>query len=158
MGRQLCEEDKDILKVNKDGLTIDQLISFCKDARPLDLLEAELMYGCKFGDFPIKELKNAWVLQDTDDGTVYAIGGIDNHIVWMLCTNAVERNPVTFLRFIRRFYRETIGDYKMLWNYALTDNKLHINWLSWLGATFHDEIELNNKKFIRFIFRRKEDR
>ena len=133
-------------------------MSFYRDARPLDLLEAELMYNRRFGEITIKEFGDAWVLQDTDNGTVYAIGGIESHMVWMMCTKAVEENPVTFLRFIRRYYRETIGDYNMLWNYALTDNELHIRWLRWLGATFHDHIEVQGKDFVRFIFRRKEDR
>ena len=117
------------------------------------------MYGHKFSEFPIEDFSDSWVLRDSDK--VYAIGGIqDEHIVWMMCTKAVEENPVKFLRFIRGYYKETISKHKMLWNYALKDNELHIKWLKWLGATFHDEIELGGRTFVRFIFRqnRKEDR
>ena len=140
-------------------MTVGNFFNFCRDARPFDILEAELMYGQKFSDFLIKNFKDAWVLLDDDDNKVYAIGGIDNHVVWMLCTFAVEENPIKFLRFIRGYYKETIREHKMLWNYALKDNELHINWLKWLGATFHDEIEIGGRTFVRFIFReRKEDR
>ena len=156
MGRQLCKEDETILKVIKDKMTVENFTDFYLNSRPLDLLEAELMHDKKFGDLPIEDFTDAWVLRDEDK--VYAIGRIEDHVVWMMCTKAVEENPVKFLRFIRRYYRDTISEHKMLWNYALKDNELHINWLKWLGATFHDEIDVKGKTFVRFIFRRKEDR
>ena len=138
-------------------MTVGNFTDFCLNSRPLDLLEAELMHDKKFSEFPIEDFMDAWVLRDEDK--VYAIGGIDNHVVWMMCTKAVEENPIKFLRFIRGYYRDTIVEQKMLWNYALKDNELHINWLKWLGATFHDEIIVKGRTFVRFIFRnRKEDR
>jgi len=114
------------------------------------------MNNTKFGELPVEDLSDSWVLKDND--TVYAIGGIKNHVVWMLCTVSVEKHPVKFLRFIRGYYEETIKQQKMLWNYALKENELHIRWLRWLGATFHDEITIQGKTFVRFIFRWKEDR
>ena len=138
-------------------MTVGNFTDFYLNSRPLDLLEAELMHDKKFGDLPIEDFTDAWVLRDEDK--VYAIGRIDNHVVWMMCTKAVEENPIKFLRFIRGYYRDTISEHKMLWNYALKDNELHINWLKWLGATFHDEIIVKGRTFVRFIFRnRKEDR
>ena len=137
-------------------MTVGNFTEFYRNSRPLDLLEAELMHNKKFSEFPIEDFMDAWVLRD--DSKVYAIGRIEDHVVWMMCTKAVEENPVKFLRFIRGYYKETIENHKMLWNYALKDNELHINWLRWLGATFHDEIDVNGKTFVRFIFRRKEDR
>ena len=137
-------------------MTVGNFTDFYLNSRPLDLLEAELMHDTKFSNLPIEDFMDAWVLRDEDK--VYAIGGIKDHVVWMMCTKAVEENPIKFLRFIRRYYRDTISEHKMLWNYALKDNELHINWLKWLGATFHDEIDVKGKTFVRFIFRRKEDR
>ncbi len=137
-------------------MTVGNFTEFYLNSRPLDLLEAELMHDKKFSELPIEDFMDAWVLRDEDK--VYAIGGIDNHVVWMMCTKAVEENPIKFLRWVRGYYRDTISEHKMLWNYALKDNKLHINWLKWLGATFHDEIDVKGKTFVRFIFRRKEDR
>ena len=138
-------------------MTVGNFTEFYQNSRPLDLLEAELMHNKKFSEFPIEDFMDSWVLRDDD--RVYAIGGIDNnHVVWMMCTVAVEENPIKFLRFIRRYYKETIRQHKMLWNYALKENELHIKWLKWLGATFHDEIDVKGKTFVRFIFRRKEDR
>ena len=137
-------------------MTVGNFTEFYRNSRPLDLLEAELMHDKKFSELPIEDFMDAWVLRDEDK--VYAIGGIDNHVVWMMCTKAVEENPIKFLRWVRGYYRDIISEHKMLWNYALKDNKLHINWLKWLGATFHDEIDVKGKTFVRFIFRRKEDR
>lgn len=139
-------------------MTVGDFTDFYMNSRPLDLLEAELVHNKKFSEFPIEDFNDSWVLRDSE--RVYAIGGIDTeHVVWMMCTKAVEENPVKFLRFIRGYYKETISKYNMLWNYALKDNELHIKWLKWLGATFHDEIDVQGRTFIRFIFRnRKEDR
>ena len=68
-------------------MTVGNFTEFYLNSRPLDLLEAELMHDKKFSELPIEDFMDAWVLRDEDK--VYAIGGIDNHVVWMMCTKAL---------------------------------------------------------------------
>lgn len=121
-------------------LTIKYLCDFKENARPLDLQEVLLSSGQVFEDTPLRDLiiSNAIVAIDTETNEVYAIGGIieKEHTVWMLCTYAVEKNPIKFLKFSKRVLKDALVQYDYLTNKVWIGNELHTKWLSWLGAKF----------------------
>lgn len=53
--------------------------------------------------------------------------------VWMICTHAVEKNPVTFVRQARLWIENVGKDYSMLWNLMDSRNKLHHKLVKMLG-------------------------
>ena len=53
--------------------------------------------------------------------------------VWMICTPAVEKNPVTFVRQSRQWIETAGKDYSMLWNLMDSRNKLHHKLVKMLG-------------------------
>ena len=55
--------------------------------------------------------------------------------VWMICTPAVEKNPVTFVRQAKLWLAEVGKDYQLLWNVMDSRNKLHRKAVKMLG--FH---------------------
>lgn len=56
------------------------------------------------------------------------VGGI-----WMLCTPAIHREPITFFRQSKRWLDSVEGDYKLLWNLADARNHTHHRLLKFLG-------------------------
>ena len=64
--------------------------------------------------------------------------------VWMLGSDAVERNAHLFLRGSKIILNKYLfGDYyDLLYNYTYVKNTLHHDWLKWLGFTFFRKVEL----------------
>lgn len=67
---------------------------------------------------------------------------VDEGLVWMLATDALERHSITFLRksteYLDRLHDE-VGC-STLSNYTDKRNKLHHRWLRWTGFTFEHEV------------------
>ena len=55
--------------------------------------------------------------------------------IWMVCTPAVEKNPVTFVRQAKLWLAEVGKDYNLLWNVMDYRNKLHHKLVKMLGFT-----------------------
>ena len=75
--------------------------------------------------------------------------GLDGAI-WMLCTPAIHKYPLSFAKQAKQFVdSRTEPD---LWNIVDSRNKAHLKLLKWLGFTFTDEFEYgpNNIPFIEF--------
>lgn len=135
-------------------LTVEQLIKFTQTARPLDLKEWELGLAYPFSKCEITALEGTDCMCDTDTGEVYAIGGVDGDTVWVLCTSAVERHPIPFLRFCKTYGKQVwLPSTKVLYNYVWNGNPLHVKWLKWMGATFKETITFNNETFTCFTIR-----
>ena len=75
--------------------------------------------------------------------------------IWMLCTPAILKYPMTFAREAKR-YVERQQD-KLLWNVVDKRNKVHLKLLKFLGFKFLRELKYgpNNLSFIEFcrVFR-----
>lgn len=117
-------------------MTVKHLQDFLENVRPLDLKEAEAE-GAIFVETPLKEL-DCMCLVDEDDN-VYAIGDIEPQndavgYVWMLCTRRVETNKIAFLRASKELLKAAFKSYAVLGNKVLLENKLHVDWLTWMGA------------------------
>lgn len=136
-------------------LTIKYLMDFMAHVRPEDLQEVLASSDRHFEDTTLTDLIKAGnlCLVDTQDNSVYAIGGIaDDKIIWMLCTDKVEQHPVKFLRYCKETIKYLLGDYKVLYNTVWKGNQFHVKWLKWMGAKFVNETDTH----ILFTFRKEE--
>lgn len=123
------------MKLHAEPLTIRQLGQFLQNVRDADIYEAELASGCSFIDNPLVYFYSTLAVVD-DTGRVFAIGGITDSVVWMLCTKCVEEHKITFLKYSKKLLQETLSHFPYLYNKCWLGNDLHVKWLSWLGCTW----------------------
>ena len=153
----MIKEDTTILRLEK--MTIKHFMNFMESKRPADAREVELMHDCDFYDIPLVDYADATVLVD-ENNEVYAIGGVESHItdgvqlnyVWMLCTGMVERHKTKFLRAAKRLLDEYLEKYAHLENFVWLGNEQHVQWLKWMGASFHGVVKVSNEDFQLFVF------
>jgi hypothetical protein len=131
-------------------------MEFMLRARQLDLLEVYYATGVSFNDSLMQSMGDVKALID-DDENVYAIGGFDNHNVWMLCTDLVETNKILFLRSTKKVLQDVMKKEGYLKNYVWLGNDLHIKWLKWMGAEFEEPIYYgyDGQPFKEFYFKPK---
>ena len=85
---------------------------------------------------------------------VVAIFGIGGElgvvgVPWMLGTDDLRR-CWSLLRECREIIRGYLEDYRYLTNACWSKNIVHINWIKWLGFTFHGEDIRNGETFLHF--------
>lgn len=132
-------------------LTVAYLYDFFAHARERDLLEWQIGTNEAFANLLMSELANADCLVDKDTNEVYAIGGIEDNIIWALCTYRVEEHPIPFLRACRPIKKRWVKH--KVHNYVWTGNPLHIKWLQFIGAVFDNSIVYNNETFLHFYIK-----
>ena len=134
-----------------EKMTVRHLLEFLSDVRQEDLEEIKVSSGVDFDDHTLDSFYNTQVLLD-DDGTVLGIGGLEDNIIWLVTTRSIETRRVKFLRFSKQYLKELLEKHGFLMNAAWAKNKLHIDWLTWLGAEWIDSqddlkiFKLSNKK------------
>jgi len=133
--------------------TIGHLIEFRKNVREIDLEEIEAVSGRKFDDVLLETMGQCVTLIDSS-GTVLGIGGVEaeRHIVWLVTTTAIETRKIEFLRFSKKYLEKLLEIHGYLRNVAYLKNKLHIDWLTWLGAKWLTQ----DGDFALFILKGKE--
>lgn len=147
-----------------ETMKIKHFMDFMEHKRPADIREVELMHECDLADVPVNHYADATVLVDDND-KVYAIGGVqavedeNNHynIVWMLCTDRVEKHQITFLRTAKDLLKSYLDKYNHLENVVWLGNTQHVKWLKWMGAEFYAVTQFNGENFQGFIFTKKGD-
>jgi len=74
---------------------------------------------------------------------LFGIAPISGNVgaIWLLGTDAIDTNPITFLRWSRRFLPFLIQPYDMVCNLVYAGNTVHIKWLRWLGFVFLREVK-----------------
>ncbi len=85
------------------------------------------------------------------NGELAGIAGVhDEGRIWMLCTPAILKYPVTFAREAKRYVDSR--EEKLLWNIVDKRNKVHIKLLKFLGFKFLRELKHgpNQLTFIEF--------
>ena len=85
------------------------------------------------------------------NGDLAGIAGVhDKGRIWMLCTPAILKYPVTFAREAKRYVDSR--QEKLLWNVVDIRNTVHIKLLRFLGFKFLRELEYGPNKltFIEF--------
>ena len=85
------------------------------------------------------------------NGETAGIAGVyENGSIWMLCTPAILKYPLTFAREAKRFIDSRSE--QLLWNIADKRNTVHLKLLKFLGFKFLREVTHgpNNLTFIEF--------
>ena len=90
------------------------------------------------------------------NGELAGIAGVhDGGQIWMLCTPAILKYPVTFAREAKRYVESR--EEKLLWNIVDKRNTVHLKLLKFLGFKFLRELKHgpNQLTFIEFcrVFR-----
>ena len=85
------------------------------------------------------------------NGELAGIAGVhDEGQIWMLCTPAILKYPVTFAREAKRYVDSR--QEKLLWNVVDIRNTVHIKLLRFLGFKFLRKLEYGPNKLIFMEF------
>ena len=76
------------------------------------------------------------------DGTLTAIFGISNGLIWLVGTDAITKHPITFFRTSKQIFHELTKGHNYLHNYVDARNKLHLRWLKWIGFSIEKAVNL----------------
>ena len=84
------------------------------------------------------------------NGETAGLAGINDGEIWMLCTSAIHKYPITFAREAKRFIDSRPE--KLLYNVVDKRNVVHLKLLKFLGFKFIREIPFgpNQLPFIEF--------
>ena len=85
------------------------------------------------------------------DGETAGLAGVGKDgAIWMLCTPAIHRYPITFAREAKRYVDSR--DEPLLWNIVDCRNTVHLKLLKFLGFKFLRKVTHgpNNLQFIEF--------
>ena len=102
-------------------------------------------------DIPLLSQKGFCVSFTVPNGETAGVAGIVDNQIWMLCTPAIHKYPLTFSREAKRFIEKRPE--KFLYNVVDKRNTVHLKLLKFLGFKFIREIPFgpNNLPFIEFI-------
>ena len=108
-----------------------------------------LLCGLKLSSVPL-------VICDADSKPVAMLGVVPNGLIgfiWMVGTDDLKKISLSFLRNSKDVCDVLKGKHQILHNYVDKRNKLHINWLKWMGFTIINEINygIENRKFYEFV-------
>ena len=56
--------------------------------------------------------------------------------IWLLGTNSIDDEPISFLRWSKKFLPFVLEPYDLVCNFVDARNTVHIKWLRWLGFSF----------------------
>lgn len=130
--------------------TVDHVLDFMDNVRPIDAEEVLVASGETLESHLSYFLENIHEVKALVDGeVVLGIAGVQDNpnnpgvgIIWMLMTHEVESRKMEFLRFSRRYLKDELFTvWRGLVNVVYKRNKLHVDWLNWLGAEWIEERE-----------------
>ena len=133
-------------------ITKEAAIEVASNLRPEDRREVEEGHGIDSTLALLEAVqKPSCVYFTVPSGKTAGMAGVDpGGQIWMLCTNAIEECPLTFVREAKR-YVERQPD-KLLWNIVDKRNVVHLKLLKFLGFRFLRELKHgpNQLTFIEF--------
>ena len=133
-------------------ITLEAAKEVASNLRPEDHREVEEGHGHDpIVHVPLGALIGDSVYFTVPDGRLAGIAGVHkNGQVWMLCTPAIHKYPITFAREARRFIESRTE--KLLWNVVDERNTVHLKLLRFLGFKFLRRLKYgpNNLSFIEF--------
>ena len=108
-----------------------------------------LLCGLKMSSVPL-------VICNADCKPVAMLGVVPNGLIgfiWMVGTDDLKKISLSFLRNSKDVCDVLKGKHQILHNYVDKRNKLHINWLKWMGFSIINEINygIENRKFYEFV-------
>ena len=74
----------------------------------------------------------------------------DTGVIWMLGSDDISRFRRPFIEKSKQTLAELCAGYKVVGNIVLETNRVHVNWLKWLGFEFGKRIEIDGNTFIHF--------
>jgi hypothetical protein len=88
---------------------------------------------------------SCWTIE-ADDKSIIGIFGVatlapEVGSVWLLGSNGIKNIQREFIRHSKHWLEVLHKDHQLLTNCVYAENKVHINWLKWLGFTFIRKIE-----------------
>ena len=108
-----------------------------------------LLCGLRMSSVPL-------VICNADCKPVAMLGVVPNGLIgfiWMVGTDDLKKISLSFLRNSKDVCDVLKGKHQILHNYVDKRNKLHINWLKWMGFSIINEINygVENRKFYEFV-------
>ena len=108
-----------------------------------------LLTGLKMSSVPL-------VICNADCKPVAMLGVVPNGLIgfiWMGGTDDLKKISLSFLRNSKDVCDVLKGKHQILHNYVDKRNKLHINWLKWMGFSIINEVNygIENRKFYEFV-------
>ena len=84
------------------------------------------------------------------NGKTAGLAGVDDGLIWMICTPVIHDYPITFTRRAKRFVESRTEP--LLWNIVDKRNTTHLKLLKFLGFKFLRELKHgpNQLSFIEF--------
>jgi len=147
----------DIIDVSKldqyvHPITEEAAKEVASNLRPDDRREVEQGHGLDAMEELLRVAQEpSCVYFTVPDGKTAGVAGVGpNGEVWMLCTPAIHRYPITFAREAKRWIEQR--NEKLLWNIVDSRNTVHLKLLQFLGFKFLRKFEHgpNNIQFIEF--------
>ena len=132
-------------------LTKEAALYVASNLREDDRREIEEGHGLPAITTAIYPLEDDCVYFEVPNGETAGMAGVGpDGSIWMLCTDAIHKYPLTFAREAKRFIDSRTEE--CLWNIVDSRNKAHLKLLKWLGFKFIEEFEHgpNNIPFIEF--------
>ena len=141
------------IKVSKyiHPITLEAAYQVASNLRPDDLRECVEGHGIvPIIDIPLASLRGFCRYFKVPNGETAGMVGIQDSKIWMLCTPAIDKYPLTFAKEAKRFIDSRTEP--LLWNVVDQRNTVHIKLLKFLGFTFHEELLFGPNKlpFIKF--------
>ena len=116
----------------RDGITVAQNI------RKEDLQEIRGL-GFDLINIPVGVLTSEHsTVFYTREGEIAGCAGVNREEgsvgrIWMLCTEAIHKEPLTFVRQAKKWLKDIESEYRLLWNLADARNHVHHKLLRHLG-------------------------
>ena len=133
-------------------ITTEAAIEVASNLRPEDEAEVREGHGHDpLTTIPLCSQQGFCVYFTVPNGETAGIAGVhENGQIWMLCTPAIHKYPLTFAREAKRFIDSRPEP--LLWNICDKRNIVHLKLLKFLGFKFLREVKHgpNNLTFIEF--------
>ena len=114
--------------------------------------KSSLMTGLSYDDVTLTALDS--------EGVPFAMFGVGQletgGYIWCLGTDGVNDNAYDFLRASRKYTQALTKPYGVTFNYVHDENKAALKWLKFCGASFIEELAINNELYYQFAIPYKE--
>jgi hypothetical protein len=131
--------------------TLEAAYEVASNLRPDDLRECVEGHGVEPTIHIVLSSQSGHCVSFTvPNGETAGVAGIDDGLIWMLCTPAIEKYPLTFAREAKRFIDGRPEP--LLYNVVDKRNTVHLKLLKFLGFKFIREFPFgpNQLPFIQF--------
>ena len=132
-------------------ITKEAAIEVASNLRSDDRREIEEGWGLDPMDLLIKSSQDPSAISFMmPNGKTAGLAGVDDGLIWMVCTPVIHDYPLTFTRRAKRFVESRTAP--LLWNIVDKRNTAHLKLLKFLGFKFLRELKHgpNQLSFIEF--------